>query len=267
MNRLDELTRARIARQLTRPSTKARYASLCRMTGDLGEKDVDSIRREDVQDCLAAAQAGGVAPATLRKLLGLIRGTLHDHGNAAADGLRVSVPSYVMDVHSAADTEKLRRELLPCVQFGGTALGLLILIGTGIRKGELLGLIDEDWDSELKRLRIARGEDGSPTKNGKVRYVDVPEWLASLLDEWGPIVKTNATALRRTLDVACERAGVRRLKVHGLRHSRITQLLLGGAPVLYVSDQAGHASPSFTLQVYGHLCAATQEQRREWANL
>ena len=47
---------------------------------------------------------------------------------------------------------------------------------------------------------------------------------------------------------------------HGLRHTHITHLLKSGVPVHVVSERAGHASPTVTLNVYAHLLAGQQEQ-------
>ena len=234
------------------------------MSGELGRLTVDTITRADVERSLSSAHAAGAAPSTLAVLLKFIRSTLHAAGNERAAGLRVPVPAREIVVHTADESDRLRAELE--TRSSDAAHGLLILLATGIRKGELLGLRSDDWIADRRQLRIARGADG-PTKSGKVRFIDVPDWLAERLDARSPAVETNPSTLMRALNGACARAGVTRLKVHGLRHTRITQLLLRGAPVLYVSEQAGHSTPSFTLQVYGHLCGATPDQRREWANL
>jgi integrase len=73
--------------------------------------------------------------------------------------------------------------------------------------------------------------------------------------------------LKATLDRACDAIGVARIRVHDLRHTRITYLLLQGVTPLYVCQQAGHHSPAFTLKQYGHLVAATPQQRRDWCNV
>lgn len=250
--------------QFTRKKTQENYEHLARLAAPIHHLALDAITRADVEGVLASAHAKGTAPSTLKNLLIFVRSRLAAAGNDCAAGIRVPVPQREIAVHTADETDRLRAQLEALSS--DAAFGLLILLGTGIRKGELLGLREDDWLRDRRQLRIARSASG-PTKSGKVRYVDVPDWLAEHLDERGPVVTTNASTLMRTLNGACANAGVSRLKVHGLRHSRITQLLLKGAPVLYVSEQAGHASPAFTLEVYGHLCGATQAQRREWSNL
>lgn len=47
-------------------------------------------------------------------------------------------------------------------------------------------------------------------------------------------------------------AGVRRIKVHGTRHTAATLLLQTGVPVQVVAQRLGHAQISMTLEVYAH---------------
>jgi len=52
---------------------------------------------------------------------------------------------------------------------------------------------------------------------------------------------------------AIESAGLRRFRIHDLRHSFATQLLQDGASLAYVRDQLGHSSIKTTVDLYGHL--------------
>jgi integrase len=52
-------------------------------------------------------------------------------------------------------------------------------------------------------------------------------------------------------------------KLHGLRHTHISQLIAAGLDVLTISRRIGHASPAITLNVYGHLFANTDAKAAE----
>jgi integrase len=51
--------------------------------------------------------------------------------------------------------------------------------------------------------------------------------------------------------------------LHGLRHTHVSQLIASGLDVLTISRRIGHASPSITLNVYGHLFANTDARAAE----
>lgn len=68
------------------------------------------------------------------------------------------------------------------------------------------------------------------------------------------------TSLDRTIfERVIKRANVKRIKFHGLRHSCASLLLAAGEPLLDVSKRLGHADPSMTLRVYGHVLDGAQE--------
>lgn len=54
------------------------------------------------------------------------------------------------------------------------------------------------------------------------------------------------------------RAGLPKIRFHDLRHTCASLLLNHGIPVLVVSKMLGHATPSITLDVYGHLFHESQ---------
>jgi integrase len=70
---------------------------------------------------------------------------------------------------------------------------------------------------------------------------------------------------QRGLTAAADRAGLNRegepnLTLHDLRHTYGSHLVRGGADVVTVSRQMGHARPSITLDVYSHEFAAVQHR-------
>ena len=52
---------------------------------------------------------------------------------------------------------------------------------------------------------------------------------------------------------AIEKAVLRKIRVHDLRHTYASLLIEAGESLAYVRDQLGHHSISFTVDVYGHL--------------
>lgn len=262
----DFVDQALALRQL-RPGTVREYRRLASHARQLADRPVPAITCEDVLECLADARQAGLSEKSVKDLLGFMRSVLRDADSHVADRIRVKAPEPDLHVLTEAQTQALRAQL----EGLGTpaADALLVLLATGIRRGELLALEARDWRPADRQLHIARSVTG-PTKSGRTRYVDVPDWIAARVEKaaryGGQLYSVSPDQLTYALAQASDQAQVPRCRVHDLRHSRITRLLLAGVPVLYVSQQAGHHSVSFTMDTYGHLVIATREQRREWSN-
>ena len=52
-------------------------------------------------------------------------------------------------------------------------------------------------------------------------------------------------------------------RFHDLRHTAASLMLNYGIPVIIVSRRLGHARPSITLDIYGHLIPGKQEEAAE----
>ena len=50
-----------------------------------------------------------------------------------------------------------------------------------------------------------------------------------------------------------DKAGLRRIRFHDLRHTFASLLVQDGQPLAYVKDQLGHSSIKLTVDVYAHL--------------
>ena len=59
---------------------------------------------------------------------------------------------------------------------------------------------------------------------------------------------------------ALEKAGLRRIRFHDLRHTFASLLIQNGESLAYVKDQLGHSSIKMTVDVYGHLVPGANRQ-------
>ena len=57
----------------------------------------------------------------------------------------------------------------------------------------------------------------------------------------------------RHFEKCLEKAGLRRIRFHDLRHTLASLLIQNGESLAYVKDQLGHSSIKMTVDVYGHL--------------
>jgi integrase len=166
---------------------------------------------------------------------------------------------------------------------------------TGMRRGEVLGLrhgdanLDEGFLSVRQQVARRRAPQGSvwdtvPPKTPKSRRrVDIdPETVAVLRRHKAAQVEESlrlGDAYDRASDLIfarpdghfhdpdvvtaafeklVRRSGLPRIRLHDLRHSHATILLMTGEPVHLVANRLGHASPMVTLQVYAHVTPGGQ---------
>ena len=78
------------------------------------------------------------------------------------------------------------------------------------------------------------------------------------IDEEGLIKQSTYHA---SLKWACKKAGIRRITMHQLRHTAITNWSNANMPIKTVQLLAGHHSASFTLDRYAHV--AEEDMARE----
>lgn len=149
---------------------------------------------------------------------------------------------------------------------------------TGLRQGELLALQwgDINWKTfELVvRRSLYQGKFVSPKTDGSTRRVSLsPALLEALRGQYEagsysgsdlvfqtpsgtPINSKNM--VRREFHPALDRAGVRRVRFHDLRHTFASLLIEQGENVKYVQQQLGHSSAKMTLDQYSHLMPGTR---------
>ena len=165
---------------------------------------------------------------------------------------------------------------------------------TGMRRGEALALRWRDVDLDAATVSVRRsagmvrvaGEGAEvregDTKSGKPRVVDLDDdaaavlkarkaergGLALVLARPGALVfgdiegqHRNPEHVSRQFVRDVERYGqVPAIRLHDLRHTHATLLLLAGVPVHVVSQRLGHASPMVTLTVYAHVMPGSQRE-------
>ena len=57
----------------------------------------------------------------------------------------------------------------------------------------------------------------------------------------------------------CEESGVRRIRIHDIRHSHVSLLINAGFLPLDIAERVGHESVATTLDVYAHLFPNQQQ--------
>jgi integrase len=161
-----------------------------------------------------------------------------------------------------------------------------VLLGTGLRRGELLALRWQDVDLENAVLRVEQALEQTTrgglvfkapkTRHGRRAITLPPSTVSVLRDHWKAQQELRlalglgkaaadglvfadwdgAPRLPHTLTQqwrkAMKRSGLK-VSLHSLRHTHASTLIASGLDVLTISRRLGHGSPVLTLGTYGHL--------------
>lgn len=155
-----------------------------------------------------------------------------------------------------------------------------ILYWTGVRMSELLALERGDIDLEKgslkidKQLQRIKGENliTTPKSEKSNRVIDLPEFLCRELEDYfGMFYKIekhtrlfhiSKTGLHHEMDRGAKLAGVKRIRIHDLRHSNCAALISLGFSLVQIAERLGHDSATITTR-YAHLYPSIQ---RDMAN-
>ena len=146
-----------------------------------------------------------------------------------------------------------------------------LLFWTGIRSGELLALSPEDFDFDRRLLRITRnycrlqGQDMflTPKTPKSIRTITLPEFLCDIMQSYisgfhahhlnERLFNVSRYYLTTELKRGCQKANMKEIRLHDLRHSHASLLIELGYSPLLIAERLGHEKIETTLQIYSHL--------------
>ncbi len=238
----------------------------------------------------------GLAPATVQKLHVVLHKALEA---AVTDGLvprnvaaGLKLPRIIREEIDPLNQGEARR-LLEAARGDRLETLYVLALNTGMRQGELLALRWEDVDLERGVLRVRRtlthmdktyalGEPKTKKSRRTIRLtagaatalevhlsrqLEEMERVGSLYQPGGLVFATttgtiiNPSNLRnRSFKPLLERAGLRPIRFHDLRHTCATLLLSRNVNPKIVSEMLGHANIAITLDTYSHLLPDMQER-------
>ena len=153
-----------------------------------------------------------------------------------------------------------------------------VLYWTGMREGKLLALSPADIDLDNKTISINRtyqrieGKDvfTSPKTRKSKRKIPIPDFLCQELSDYiqsrymldaderlFPITKSY---LSHEMIRGCKNTGVKKIRIHDIRHSHASLLINQGCDALMLADRLGHEKVSTTLNTYSHLFPHKQQE-------
>jgi integrase len=277
----------------TRTRSHYHHALTRHINPRLGRRPISEISADRIAAFMLELQRQGLSPSTVRgicvplgRVLGYAarRGLIGDNPMSRLErGERPRIVRREMRILRPDEITQLLAAATPSYR-----PILATAVFSGLRQGELLGLrwADIDFHAGVIHVRRQLDRDGAytePKTPRAVREVILMPSLAALLLEGklasaysspdDPVFATLTgqpmyyrNVSRRGLTAALRKSGLSegtpRLRFHDLRHTFAALLIAQGLNVVFVSRQLGHASPSFTLDVYGGLFDRAEHARR-----
>lgn len=152
-----------------------------------------------------------------------------------------------------------------------------MLYWCGLRIGELLALTPSDFNFEKGTVRInksyqrLKGKDviTDPKTAKSKRNVKMPKFLCEEMQEYisslygisdddrmFPITKSY---MHHEMERGCKETGVKKIRIHDLRHSHVSLLIEDGFSAVAIGDRVGHESIDITFR-YAYLFPTKQDE-------
>ena len=139
-----------------------------------------------------------------------------------------------------------------------------VLYWCGVREGELLALTPADFDFEKRTVSINKSYQRlnkqdvitTPKTPKSNRVIQMPQFLCDELQDYlkqlygvepdSRMFPISKSYLHREMDRGCKQTGVKRIRIHDLRHSHISLLIDMGFTALAIAERVGHESIDIT---------------------
>ena len=248
---------------------------------EMDDRKINRITTATIEQFITIKQSEDMALASLRKILVTLNQVMkyavrhqlidfnpvRDAERPKATGkideteeMRILTPEQIRGLIEAEPDQKYKTLFLTAIM-------------TGARQGEILGLQWSDVNFINKQIHIRRtfnhGRFFEPKTKASIRKIDISPMLSKELASWKlksggqnddlvfpsesgtPICKENM--VRRHYSPALKKAEIPRINFHALRHTYVSLLLAQGESIKYVQEQAGHSTPTVTMNIYAHL--------------
>lgn len=271
--------------------TYSRYQGLITMhiVPTLGERDVSELGRRELQEFLAQQKKNGnirngekLSATSINMMLSVLKLAFEyacDMGyieeNPCVRVRRMKAEAKKIEAFTVDEQRAIESEISAAND--RCLYGILLCLYTGLRIGELLGLTWNDVDLERGVIKITKtvyrekDESGiwrlcvdAPKTKTSDRVIPLPEYITNMLRQdyekaQTPYVVENKKGERMSIrsyqyifEKLTERAGVRKLNFHALRHTFATRAIECGMDIRTVADIMGHQNASVTLNRYAH---------------
>jgi integrase len=285
-----------VLRHQVAPSAASNYMTIAKnhILPTLGNKKVADLKVAEVDQLLSIKIDSGLSSSTVRRIRAVLAQCLDQGirwGVVSKNVASLSRAPKMVRTEGRTLTPAQAKHFMTCLKDHRNGALYALMLSTGLRRGEVLGLMWKDLDVESGVLNVKRQlkrEDGvlltSDTKTARSRRsvnLAAP-MLAELLEHakcqkaekralgrsWtnSGYIFTSAVGtpieprnLNREFKTICHDAGLGDWHPHELRHSAASLMLAQGVKLQVVSQVLGHASIRMTADVYGHILDPDRE--------
>jgi integrase len=253
----------------------------------LGALKVHDATVEDIERATAvwdlAPRSANKVLTTLTAIFALAKRYKLRQDNPAAEAERRKVATedednVVVEREEVYNKEELKKPIQATEPGSRDRIAVMIPSFTGVRIGEELGLSWPALDLKAGKLNVRltmadsdKGEEPifqTPKTKSSRRTITLPQELVHELKVWklkcppserDLVLATEEgkpmyrKAISKILDAAIEKAEIKRLTHHQLRHTFASLLLADGVDPVEVSHLLGHKNPGITLRIYSHF--------------
>lgn len=270
---------------------------------EFGRRKIGSITESDIQKYILYLynegrldNSGGLTVKTIRDIILVLRLSLtYAYKEKAVPLLNWDLIEYPKEIgikKVVSLSKEDEQELIQCIylHMNRKTAGILIALMTGLRIGELCGLMMSDISPTANTISVNRTVQriydkrkgityihvGPPKTKSSIRTIPIPSLLGNIIKKYmtdnpnqyfltGKTKPTEPRTYRQFFARFIKKHGLKKVKFHEIRHTfAVRAIEIPEFDIKSLSEILGHKNVSFTLNVYG---SANLQQKTKCMNL
>lgn len=263
-----------------KPKTIETYMQALRrvLLPELGKRRINRITSRDIKQTIQRVnnEFGNTRQCQISRdaISAVMKLAIDEEKISTNPATGVIVPRYTKKEKEIWSTEELKL-FIQAAQDDRLYLMFMLIVECGLRRGEALGLrkadcnFNENYISVKQQVVVVKNKPviTTPKTQSSIRDIPITEKLSELLQQFiaedgsdcdllfhtknnTPIAPRN---FERSYKAVVDKAGIKYLSPHSLRHSFCTDLCRSGVDMKTNQVLMGHADPAVTMKVYQHV--------------